>query len=36
LRFVRVEPIHRERLCQTVADLLAAAPPEPPSATREG
>lgn len=30
LRFVRVEPIHRERLCQTVADLLAAAPPAPP------
>ena len=30
LRFVRVEPVHRERLCQTVADRLTASPPAPP------
>ncbi|MBI1960067.1 MAG: PilZ domain-containing protein [Candidatus Rokubacteria bacterium] len=32
IRFVRVDPVHRERLCQTVADLLAASPPAAPPA----
>ena len=32
IRFVRVDPVHRERLCQTVVDLLAAAPPAAPPA----
>lgn len=36
VRFVRVEPVHRERLCQTVADLLTAAPPASPPGAPSG